>query len=278
MGLREILDHVGSLFTRLSSVRPSSLWWRSAAVVHRLEWLRRTGQIINEDTEGSAAPGQGQRIAWIWLCPCGGCKGGLLRFPSGDEVARACPLKSKSFSTRVGSQRRRKRFHLHDWVKLDFWHPPTCALVFLSPSHGGKLMFCSVSSPGRSEVDLAAAGSKACGGFDSQLRVRSVAPALLVAVHGAEHGLQGWWRRWASLSSALPEWAKLLSSVSSSITISRRCTRRPGPDMCTDPPSYWTGTCMNWRFWTSRQSPPSPPAPVRYHKCAGTFLTSLESL
>lgn len=146
MGLREIFEHVGSLFTRLPSVRPSSLWWRSVAVVavvHRLEWLRGTEKIINEDTEGSAAPAQGQRIAWIWLCPCGSGNGGLLRFPSGDKAARGCPLKSKSFSTRVGSQRRRKRFHLHDhgWARFltpppSPPPPPNCALVSCSPFPG----------------------------------------------------------------------------------------------------------------------------------------------
>lgn len=83
------------------------------AAVQRLERLRGTGQIINEDTEGSAAPGQGQRLACMRLCPCGGGKDGLLRFHSGDEVAgRGCPWKSRSLSTRVGSQR--KRFRLHD--------------------------------------------------------------------------------------------------------------------------------------------------------------------
>ncbi len=34
--------------------------------------------------------------------------------------------------------------------------------------------------------------------------------------------------------------------------------------MCSDPPSFSTGTCMSWRFWTSRQSPPFHQAPVRY--------------
>lgn len=273
MGLRDTFEHVGSLFTRLSSVRPSSLWWRSAAVVavvHRLEWLRhRANNQWRHRGLGCAwtrSENSLNMIMSMWRR-----QGRTFTLPLGGRGGSGMSLEKQEFLyARRIAETQKTLPSAWSWLSSISDTPRTARLFSCHPSPGGKLMFCSVSSPGRTEVDLAAAGSKACGGFDSQLRVRSVAPALVVAVHGAELGLQGWWRRWASLSSALPEWAKLLSSVSSSITISRKCTRRPGQDMCTDPPSYWTGTCMNWRFWTSRQSPPSRPAPVRYHVCAGT--------
>lgn len=76
--------------------------------------MRGAGKIINEDREGNCAFGQGQSLTWMRLCPCGYNKDGLLRLPSGDEVARGCPLKTKSFSPCVGLQRLRKSLYLHD--------------------------------------------------------------------------------------------------------------------------------------------------------------------
>ncbi len=118
MGLHLISEHVGSLFARQAAVRPSSLWWRSAVVVHRWKWARGAEEIINEDTEGSCARGEGQTLAWVRLCPCGDTKDGLLRFLSGDEVAWGCPRKTKSFSLCAGLQRQRKsrRLHDHGWA------------------------------------------------------------------------------------------------------------------------------------------------------------------
>lgn len=39
--------------------------------------MRGTREIINEDTEGPCAFGQGQTVAWVRLCPCGDDKDGL---------------------------------------------------------------------------------------------------------------------------------------------------------------------------------------------------------
>lgn len=122
MGIAYNAGTRGKLMRR-AAARPSSLWWRSA-VVHRWGWVRGAEEIINEDTESSCAFGQGHRSpALAGLCPCGGGKGGLLCFLSGDEVTWGCPLKTKSFSPCVGSQRRR-RAHLLV-AELYFW-PSAC--------------------------------------------------------------------------------------------------------------------------------------------------------
>lgn len=114
MRLYQISEHVESLFARLAAVRPSSLWWRSAVVVHRWKCVGGAEEIISEDFQGSCVFGQGQSLAWMRVCPCGDNRDGLLRFLSGEEVAWGCPLKTKSFSLCVGLQRQRKSLHLHD--------------------------------------------------------------------------------------------------------------------------------------------------------------------
>lgn len=94
MGIAYNAGTRGKLMRR-AAARPSSLWWRSA-VVHRWGWVRGAEEIINEDTESSCAFGQGHRSpALAGLCPCGGGKGGLLCFLSGDEVAWGVPWKPR---------------------------------------------------------------------------------------------------------------------------------------------------------------------------------------
>lgn len=114
MGFYHISEHVESLFARLAAVCPSSLWWRSAVVVHRWKCVRGAEEIISEYIEGSCVFRQGQSLAWMRLCPCGDNKDGLLRFLLEEEVAWDCSLKTKSFSLCAGLQRQRKSLHLHD--------------------------------------------------------------------------------------------------------------------------------------------------------------------
>lgn len=68
--------------------------------------MRGAEETINEDTESSCAFGQGQTLARKKdYAHAGTTRTDFdASFLSGDEVARGCPPKTKSFSVRVGSR------------------------------------------------------------------------------------------------------------------------------------------------------------------------------
>lgn len=238
MGIAYYAGTRGKLMRR-AAARPSSLWWRSA-VVHRWGWVRGAEEIINEDTE-SCAFGQGHRSpALTGLCPCGGGKGGLLCFLSGDEVAWGLPWKPRvsllALAHRGGEE------PIYWWLSCIFDHlrvleikvsplcstggcsilPPTLLLNAADWTQLRWFSGCWLKGqrrrvgwiPPEKQQEKKKKRKKTKIYFlksGDQLCFWTTTSAVVVAaVHGAELGLQEWWRRWVSQWSVLPEWGKLL--------------------------------------------------------------------
>lgn len=233
MGLYAISEHVESSFARLAAARASSLWWRSAAVVHRWKWVRGAEEIINEDTEGSCAFGQGQSLAWMRIMSMWGQQGRTFTLP----------LRGRG---RLGMSPENPRVSLSVLDCRGGENPSICMIMvwalFLTTSelHGS---FSFRPQPGDKVSSLCSTAGwfdrpsirliepwlwwfrgcwlegAAVGWIPSEQRQNSggqlclwtvTSAVVVVAVHGAELVLQEWWRRWVSQSSVLPEWGKLL--------------------------------------------------------------------